>query len=66
VGACIVFVGCLTNVLYFRVLFQWSEIRELTHRARRRRMLEGKDNKHVEALKSITDNDASTQSLSQV
>jgi len=30
----------------------WSEIRELTHRARRRKMLEGKDVKHSEALKA--------------
>jgi hypothetical protein len=34
------------------VVVQWSEIRELTHRARRSKMLEGKDKAKSEALKA--------------
>jgi len=46
-------------------IVQWSEIRELTHRARRRKMLQGKDTQ-TEALKAVMGNDARTQSLSQI
>ena len=45
---------------------QWSEIRELTHRARRSKMLEGKDVAHTEALKAVKSEDARMQSLTQI
>ena len=38
-------------------LSQWSEIRELTHRARRSKMLEGKDKANTQALKAFMGKD---------
>jgi hypothetical protein len=45
---------------------QWSEIRELTHRARRGKELEGKDTAKSEALKAVMGSDARMQALAQV
>jgi hypothetical protein len=55
---------CVCGIAHGGIV-QWSEIRELTHRARRRKMLQGKDTK-AEALKAVMGNDARTQSLSQI
>jgi len=43
----------------------WSEIRELTHRARSNKLLEGKDLSKIEVLRQVVD-DAKTQELAQI
>ena len=45
---------------------QWSEIRELTHRARRGKELEGKDKSKTEALKSVMGHDALKSVIAQI